>query len=130
MWAKNYIGKKWTQKQDCGYWFRRIQKEQFNREIPIIYNKPNKPFLFLRNAMKLIKNKQVYFDWKETKKPIEGDAVILAVRTVPHHIGVVCYIDNLLYILHATESSGVILSNKLSLELNHFKIIEFLKYGN
>ena len=131
MWVNKYIGQKWTQEHDCSYWFRRIQKEEFGREIPVIYNQPNSSCGFLRNAMKLVKNKQDYkLGWKETEKPIDGDAALLAMRTVPHHIGIVCYINNILHILHATEELGVVISSRLNLKLNNWRIAEFLTYEN
>jgi hypothetical protein len=101
-WVEKYIGKKWTQEQNCGYWFRLIQKEEFNRNIPVICN--------------------------TTNDPISGDAALLAMRTNIHHIGIVVFIDNELQILHAVETCGVILSTLSNLNQNQFNIREYYTY--
>ena len=130
IWANKYIGKKWTQEHDCWYWFCKIQSEQFGRDVPNICNIPGDEFKFLRNAMKMIKDRDNYPKWVNTSNPKDGDAVILALRTVPHHIGVVCYIEKELHIVHATDGIGVIISTPSYLKRNYWKIIDYITYGN
>ena len=134
MWVDKYIGKKWTQEQDCGYWFRKIQKEQFGRDMPAICNIPAEPRKFIRQAMHIlrrVKEKANDIGWHATCSPIEGDAALLAMRTHIHHIGVVIYIDGQLQILHAPdEGSGVMLSSKKNLRENLMRIEGFYTYGN
>lgn len=133
MWVNKYIGKKWTQEQDCGYWFRKIQKEQFERNIPVICNTPNKPLRFMVQATKLLKEFKKdpsSVGWRKTINPIEGDAVLLATRIHIHHIGIVFFIENKLHILHAVEHCGIIVSNKRNLKSNLMAIKGFFTYGN
>jgi ribosomal protein L39E len=130
-WVEKYIGKKWTQEQNCGYWFRLIQKEEFNRNIPVICNTPNTPNRFLLNTvrlMKQVKTNSSCFGWQITNDPISGDAALLAMRTNIHHIGIVVFIDNELQILHAVETCGVILSTLSNLNQNQFNIREYYTY--
>lgn len=133
MWIDKYLGKRWTQEQDCGYWFRRIQKEQFNRDIPAICNIPNEPRRFMVQAMRLLKDVEENpkkLGWRKTDNPIEGDATLLAMRTHIHHIGIVVFINNQLHILHALEQCGVMISSKTNLKQNYIRIEGFYTYGN
>lgn len=133
MWVNKYIGEKWTEEKDCGYWFRLIQKKQFNRDIPIICNIPATPEKFCRQAMHLMKavtENIKELNWKETKNPIEGDAVMLAIKTHIHHIGIVVFVENQLHILHAIKQCGVILSDKSNLRLNGLHIMGYFSYGS
>lgn len=133
MWVNKYLGKRWTQEQDCGYWFRRIQKEQFKRDVPLICNVPNESRRFMVQATRLvqkIKNEPEKFGWSKTLNPKDGDAALLAERAHEHHIGVVVFIDNQLYIVHAMEQCGVMISSMITLKRNLYRVVCYLKYGN
>lgn len=133
MWVNRYIGKRWTQEQDCGYWFRRIQKEQFDRIIPEICNVPSSKNKFCRQAMHImekIKREIETLNWKKTDQPIEGDAVMLALRSHIHHIGIVIFLNNQLHILHALEQCGVIVSSKTNIQMNGLRIEGYYTYGS
>lgn len=133
LWVEKYIGKRWTQEQDCGYWFRLIQKEEFDRDVPAICNTPNTPNRFLLNAARLMKQIETNSEslgWHVTKNPAEGDAALLAMRVNIHHIGIVVFIDDKLQILHAVEGCGVILSTLSMLNQNNFSVREYLSYGS
>lgn len=133
MWIDKYLGKRWTKEQDCGYWFRRIQKEQFNRDVPVICRIPAEPYKFLMQSIQLmesIKKTPEKFGWTQTNTPVTGDAALLAIRTKPHHIGIVIFIDSRLHILHAMETCGIVKSSLSTLRLNLYKIECYLKYGN
>lgn len=133
MWIDKYLGKRWTQEQDCGYWFRKIQKEQFGRDVPVICNVPNESRRFMVQAMRLLKDVEENpgkIGWKKTDNPIDGDAAFLAVRAHIHHIGIVVFIDDCLYILHALEQCGVVVSSKSNLKQNLMRIEGFFTYGN
>lgn len=133
MWIDKYLGKRWTQEQDCGYWFRRIQKEQFGRDVPAICNVPNKPRSFLAQAMRLMRHvekESAKMGWFKTDNPKDGDAAFLATRVKIHHIGVIVFIDGYLNILHAPEGGSVMLSSKSNLRQNGLRIEGLFAYGN
>lgn len=133
MWINKYLGKRWTQEQDCGYWFRRIQKEQFNRDIPIICNVPNESRRFMAQAVRLLKNVEKNsekFGWGKTESPVEGDAALLAMRTHIHHIGIVIFMNDEVHVLHALEACGIMISSKKNLKQNFMRIEGFYTYGN
>lgn len=123
MWTNKYIGKEWTNEKDCGYWFREIQKNEFGRIVPVVCVDHDLPL----DRAKAFKNK-IPKKWYKTINPKTGDAVFLAQRTRPHHIGVVVFIDKFLYVLHALTDSNMVLSDKLSLKINGWKIESFWSY--
>lgn len=133
MWIDKYLGKRWTQEKDCGYWFRRIQKEQFGLDVPVICNTVNKSQKILTKSMRImqcVKKKHKKFGWNETKNPKDGDAVFLATRKHIHHIGIVVFIDSRLKILHAMDQCGIVISSKANLKQNLMRIEGFYTYGN
>lgn len=133
MWIDKYLGKRWTQEQDCGYWFRLIQKEQFGRDVPVICNVPAEPHKFLRQAMhlmKTVKEKTNDLGWFATNNPVEGDAAFLATRVKIHHIGIVVFVEGRLNIIHAPEGGNVMLSSKSNLKQNGLRIEGYYTYGN
>lgn len=125
MWTEKYIGKKWTDEQDCGYWFCKIQKEEFRRNVPRVCVDQKLPL----NKAKALKN-GIPPEWIETDKPKDGDAVFLTQKMRPHHIGTAVFVDNVFYVLHALTGANMILSDKMSLKINGWKIESFWTYGN
>jgi len=69
--------------------------------------------------------------WIKTAEPCEGDAIYLTQgkrRTT--HIGVVVVQKEKLLVLHARKGIGVVLSDMLSLKLNHLKEVGYWRYAN
>lgn len=112
-----YLGKPWTEEQDCYYWFREIQRHEFGRDLPPIVGL-SQSF----TAMRLIARGPEMFGGIETSTPREGDAVFMSQRRRPRHIGTLIFMDGMHYVLHALKGSGVILSNNQSLLLNGWRI--------
>lgn len=125
MWVEKYIGKKWTDENDCGYWFREIQKNEFGRDVPVICVN----HALLLDRAKAFKNK-VPKEWLKTDTPKDGDAVFLMQRSRPHHIGVVVFVNDSLHVLHALTGANMVLSDKMSLKINGWKMESFWTYGN
>ena len=125
MWVEKYIGKKWTDEHDCGYWFREIQKNEFGRIVPVVCVNHALPL----DRAKAFKNK-IPKEWRKTENPKDGDAVFLAQRLRPHHIGVVVFINGSLHVLHALTGANMVLSDKMSLKINGWKMESFWTYGN
>lgn len=123
MWAEKYIGKRWTDEQDCGYWFREIQKNEFSRIVPVVCVNHQNPL----GRSKAFKNR-IPEGWYKTDNPKNGDAAFLSQRSRPHHIGVVIFIDNKVNILHALAGANMVLSDSLSLKMNGWKIESFWAY--
>lgn len=119
-WALKYIGKPWTQEQDCFYWFRYWAKEYFNVDLPDSGVNHNR--LLTTTARVMTGNIAEVFGYKQTDYPNEGDGVFLSQRTRPHHIGMVVKPNGMFYVLHALEGYGVIASTRADLSINGWKI--------
>jgi hypothetical protein len=119
-WAAQYIGQKWTETNDCFYWYRRIKFERFGREVPVCEIDHSR--LTMSAARALNSDLKNEFGYRQTDKPREGDAVFLSQRAQPHHIGMAIFLTGKLNIIHAIEGSGVILSNILDLKMNGWSI--------
>ena len=124
-WAAKYIGKPWTEKTDCAYWFCRIQREVFGRDVPGINADHSR---LAMSACRIFADPSVLeaFGVAPTDAPADGDAVFMSQRNRPHHIGTVV-IDRPgeVAVLHALEGVGVVLSDLLTLRANHWKIAGF-----
>lgn len=86
-WAKQYLGQAWEAKtHDCWVFFRRVQREQFSREIPAVevasYRASVKAALLEQHPHRLA--------WVEiTRGELQdGDGVRLANASNPGHVGV------------------------------------------
>lgn len=115
-----YIGKKYSDSEDCYYWFREIMKNEYSIDMPLLAGN-HKVF----NAAKLIRDVPELLGGRRTSEPQTGDCVFLSLSNRPHHIGIYVHIDGKAKILHAIENSGVILSDMASLKLNGWKVREY-----
>lgn len=102
-----YIGGAWTEEHDCFWWFRKIQKEIFNKHVLPCLN--------------LAEKRQEYQQWVEVEKPEEGAAVWMSKAGEPHHIGVWTGCG----VLHALEGQGVVHETLTQIELMGWKIVRF-----
>ncbi len=116
-WIKEYVGKPWSEKEDCYYWFGKIQAEQFGRSVPLVGG-----FKRTLMAARLMRGAPVLLGCRETKHPMDGDAVFLSQRENAHHIGIYVEVDGFPWVLHALEGSGVLFSSAISLLQNGWKI--------
>ncbi len=57
-----------------------------------------------------------------TEDPIEGDGVLMIGRGRTNHIGIVCFINKQLYILHAMRNAKITVLHQL-IELKHSGLI-------
>ena len=122
-WASKYIGQPWSFDCNCYEWFRRITKEQFNRELPVLMLPQDH---LTRRAAKIMNNQEEYFGYKPTDKPKEGDAVFLSGNNkTSHHIGMVIFIKNKMMVLHAISEVGVVVSKVRDLKINNLRIQGF-----
>ncbi len=129
-WSEKYLGQAWTPQTDCYYWFRRIQAEQFGRTVPVVPLDHASGAGLVRSAARaILSDTATDAGWQPTDNPAEGDAVFLAQRTRPHHIGVAVMVTGALYVLHALEGVGVVVSDTQALRLNGWRIQEIWTYA-
>jgi hypothetical protein len=119
-WAAQYIGQKWTNEQDCFWWYRHIKKEQFGRDVPIC--KVDHEHLVQSAARIMTGDIQEIFGYHQTDVARDGDAVFLTQRNQPHHLGMIVFSSGKMHVLHALEGIGVIFSDIMDLKVNGWKI--------
>jgi len=112
-----YLGRPWTEKEDCYHWFREIQSREFDRNLPMV---PGEHTVF--RAARIIEKVAAALNGVRTDSPQEGDAVFMTQRKRSHHVGTLVHVDGQRYVLHAVEGSGVILSTESSLMANGWRI--------
>jgi hypothetical protein len=109
-WAESYVGLPYAD-FDCAELCRKVQIEQFNKILTI----PEYRCKGLHSVSKMIDNLQDDFA-TIVSKPIEGDAVLMIGKGRINHIGIACYINNQLFVLHAMRNAGMtVLHNIVSL---------------
>lgn len=121
-WSEKYLGEQWTNEQDCFYWFRLIQKEEFNRDIIDLVQSENK---LLFAAHNMTDDKIIKFDWQKTDNPKEGDAVLMSMLNYPTHIGVVALVGNQIHVVHAVENGRVTISRLMVMKIKNWNISGF-----
>ena len=121
MWAMEYIGKPYSTEQDCYYWFRKIQSEQFGREVPHL------KVGGARVAVRLMRGE--FCDsvgWEKTDAPKDGDAVFMSQAERRNtHIGVAFHHKGKLMVIHALAGMGVVVSDVQGLRMNNLKISSY-----
>lgn len=122
-WSDAYRKAEWTIETCCFYWFRRIQKEQFGREVKDLSLEQRRSTLTIARIM--AGNILEQFGWVETGEPKEGDAVFMSEANRGHHIGVAFFLRGKLHVLHVSEACGAMVSDRLHLISNGWKILGF-----
>lgn len=108
-WVREYLGQPWVHgEHDCWAFFRKVQKEKFNRDVPAID-------VDAFNTMACVKaflNHGERQNWFEVKTPQNGDAILMSQSKVPTHVGV--WVDGA--ILHCVRNTGVVYTNEKALK--------------
>lgn len=100
-WSQSYIGLPYSE-YDCAQLCIKVQSEQFNRKIDLPNYRPRD----LKKISEIISDHKYDFADK-IPNPIEGDGVLMIGKGRLNHIGIVCFINNQLYILHAMRNAGI-----------------------
>lgn len=109
-WINCYVGGRWTESNDCFWWFRKIQKDIFNRAVS--------------PCLTLAEKREEYKQWLPVDKPIEGDSVWMTQCGEAHHIGIWTGQG----VLHAVEGQGVIHETRAQIELMGWTIKRFERH--
>ena len=100
-WAKEYIGQEWIYgEHDCWGFFRKVQKEKFNREVPAI----NVDAFNTLDCVRAFTGHEDHRNWIEVQTPQNGDAVLMSQSKRPTHVGV--WVDGA--VLHCIRGTGVV----------------------
>lgn len=110
-WAEAYVGTPYSE-FDCAELCKKVHLEQFNNKLSLPTYRPSN----LKKISGLISELQDDFAEK-VSTPVEGDGVLMIGRGRLNHIGIACYINGQLYVLHAMRNIGMaVLHNVNSLK--------------
>lgn len=123
-WASKYLGDEWSRENhDCFIFFRRVQKEQFGRDIPAFdVDAANR----MACARAVAANPE-RGNWLPVDVPQEGDAVLLAHAKHPSHIGVWVDVDGG-GVLHCVKGPGVVFQKIISLKSGGWGHLEYMRH--
>ena len=129
-WSEKYIGRPWTQEQDCFYFLKEVQEKEFGRDVLVdisYFQMAKNP---TASIVRLLSNERPpdAEHWQEVDEAKDGDVVFLTQRTVAHHVGIAAFVDSRMEILHSLEGLGVVRSSLLSLRTNSWKIARILSW--
>lgn len=114
--AREYIGQAWVYgEHDCWAFFRKVQKEKFNREVPAV----NVDALDTRACVRQFTSHNERKNWQEVKEPQNGDAILMSQSKRPTHVGV--WVDGA--VLHCVRGAGVVYSNMRALKSFPYNIV-------
>jgi cell wall-associated NlpC family hydrolase len=100
-WAADYIGIPWVPgESDCWHFARRVWREQFGWEVPVIDVDATSRLLSSRAFAGHAERAK----WQSVSAPCNGDAVLMGRNATPSHVGI--WVDGA--ILHSLEHSGVV----------------------
>ena len=100
-WAEAYVGTPYSE-CDCLQLCVRVQRRHFKRLLNIPSIRPSG----LRGASEMLTNMQDDFAIR-IDQPEEGDAVLMIGRGRINHVGVACYVNDQLHVLHAMRNVGM-----------------------
>jgi len=122
-WAAQYIGEPGVAgEHDCWAFFRRVQRDIFKRDVPVIDVDACSRFACVRAFV----NHDERANWNLITAPEEGCAVLLSQSKHPSHVGVWADVDGG-GVLHCVEGSGVIFQNPSSLKTSGWSTLEFYR---
>lgn len=108
-WVREYIGQPWIHgEHDCWAFFRKVQKEKFNRDVPAI----NVDAFNTMACVKAFMHHDERQNWIEVKTPEDGDAILMSQSKVPTHVGI--WVSGA--VLHCVRGTGVVYTNEKALK--------------
>ena len=119
-WVEQYLGDAWIHgSHDCWAFFRKIQREQYGRDVPPI----DVDAFNLRDCIREFSEHDERKKWVEVTEPIDGDAVLMSQSHRPTHIGI--YVNG--SVLHCVRGSGVVFTPLASLRNFPYNVLGFYR---
>jgi hypothetical protein len=108
------LGAQGPEAYDCWSFFRMVQRERFGREVP--FHQAPASLNAIRKALEVGPND---CGWRETKAPLDGDAVLMSMLRHPTHIGI--WVADLWSVLHCAAGSGSVLHDARHLAMAQWR---------
>jgi cell wall-associated NlpC family hydrolase len=127
-WATQYIGLSWEyggqgpEAYDCWNFVRKIQRDHFGVEVPIIVIEDQ------RQASHEMQANSELDNWQSVDVPQEGDIVMMARAKIPAHIGVCVRANNQIGVLHCIQKSGVVFTAMSMLSSNGWGSLKYYRH--
>lgn len=103
-WSSKYVGKPYVDGHyDCAHMLVDVQVNEFHRNVNIPVERANNTILTMR---KIDEHRDTYLEPISETEAQDGDVVLMECRGRLSHIGVLCVIDGIRYVLHNLKSSG------------------------
>ena len=124
-WSDKYIGEPYVAEAgDCAALAAKVNSEQFKKLVDL----PNSHAATLREQSKQIVELKDDLAVK-IDEPFDGCPVLLIGRGRLCHIGVMCWIANEWWVLHADQSAGFVVRQRLrELTRLHYKVEGFYQW--
>ena len=119
-WATRYIGRPWSQENDCYAFFRHIQLTHFGRHLPVI----DVDAMNIRTVIRTFRDHEERSRWGQVPSPMEGDAAMLGKNSTQIHLGLWLPVDGG-RVLHCDKVGGVLCQSLDSLRLNGWSHVEW-----
>ena len=104
-WATPYIGMPWVAgRSDCWNFARRVWQERFGWAVPLV----DIDVSDARAARHALAAQPIGDTWAQVDRPVEGDAVLMAMGARPCHVGVWIEPESGPGVLHSVDGAGVI----------------------
>lgn len=128
-WAAQYIGKPWVrgamgpEAYYCFSLFAEVQRTRFGIILPNL-----DPDFDVAEAARMIRDHDERVNWIQVDKPQEGDAVLMARRKVPGHIGVWIAANGKHGVLHCVEGMGVVFTTLPHLQIQGWGSVSYFRH--
>ena len=120
-WVTNYIGMEWTAgDNDCWGFFRRVQLDQFGRDVPVV----DVDSMSRLAATRALEGHDERSNWQPVETPQDGDAVLMGKGKHPCHIGLWAAGG----VLHCVEHIGVIHQPTFALAMTGWKTVSYYRH--
>ena len=110
-WSANYIGKPYVENEyDCAHMLEDVQTNVFHRNVDIPVERAKNVILTMK---KIDEHRETYLTPISEEEAVDGDVVLMVCRGRLSHIGVLCVVDGIRYVLHNLKTSGNVALHKI-----------------
>ena len=124
-WATQYIGRPWSQANDCYAFFRHVQLVHFGRQLPVI----DVDAMNIRTVIRTFRDHEERSRWAPVSSPMPGDAAMLGRNSTEIHLGLWLPEDGG-KVLHCDKVGGVLFQSLDSLRLNGWNHVDWYSPHN
>lgn len=117
-WSEDYLGRGYEESGRCFGFFLAVQEERFGRRIPVEA---------IAEGFAAVREQRRVVGWVKVDQPRDGDAVMMAHRADPKHIGI--WVSDVAggSVLHCVRGAGSALHSAEALKIAEWRIISFYR---